>query len=82
MELLPLLYGNITQDTSMLGSAGTRVPGSAGETTESLEEKYGIRSLIMADGPAGIRLRQSYEVDRKTDSVYGVGVLGSLENGF
>lgn len=82
MELLPLLYGNITQDTSTLGSAGTRVPGSAGETTELLEEKFGIRSLIMADGPAGIRLRQSYEVDRKTDSVYGVGVLGSLENGF
>ena len=36
----------------------------------------------MADGPAGIRLRQSYEVDKATDTVYGVGVLGSLENGF
>ena len=81
-ELIPLLYGNITEGTSMLGSSGIRVPGSAGETTEALEEKYGIRSLIMADGPAGLRLRQSYEVDRETDSVYGVGVLGSLENGF
>lgn len=82
MELIPLLYGNITQGASMLGSAGIRVPGSAGETTEALEEKYGVESLIMADGPAGLRLRQSYEVDRKTDSVYGAGVLGSLENGF
>lgn len=81
-ELIPLLYGNITQRTSTLGSAGIRVPGSAGETTEALEEKYGLRSLIMADGPAGLRLRQSYEVDRQTDRVYGVGVLGSLENGF
>ena len=45
-------------------------------------EKYGIRSLIMADGPAGLRLRQSYQVDRETDSVYSTGVLGSLENGF
>ena len=36
----------------------------------------------MADGPAGLRLRQSYQVDRETDSVYGTGVLGSLENGF
>ena len=81
-ELIPLLYGNITQGTSTLGSSGIRVPGSAGETTETLEETYGIRSLIMADGPAGLRLRQSYEVDRETDSVYGVGVLGSLENGF
>ncbi len=81
-ELVPLLYGNITQGTSTLGSAGVRVPGSAGETTEELEEKYGIYSLIMADGPAGLRLRQSYDVDRKTDTVYGVSVLGSLENGF
>lgn len=81
-ELIPLLYGNITMGASTLGSAGIRVPGSAGETSEALEKKYGIPSLIMADGPAGIRLRQSYEVDRATDQVYGVGVLGSLENGY
>ena len=76
------MYGNITQGTSTLGSAGVRVPGSAGETTGALTEKYGIPSLIMADGPAGLRLQQSYEVDRQTDTVYSVGVLGSLENGF
>lgn len=81
-ELIPLLYGNITWETSTLGFAGTRVPGSAGETTKRLEEKYGMRSLIMADGPAGLRLRQSYEVDSKTDTIYEVGVLGALENGF
>ena len=81
-DLIPLLYGNITEGASTLGSAGIRVPGSAGETTEALEEKYRIRSLIMADGPAGLRLRQSYQVDKETDSVYGTGVLGSLENGF
>ena len=34
----------------------------------------------MADGPAGIRLRQWYEVDKETDSIYEMGVLGSLEN--
>ncbi len=81
-QLIPLLYGNITEGASTLGSAGIRVPGSAGETTEALEDTYGVRSLIMADGPAGIRLRQSYETDRQTDTVYGAGVLGSLENGF
>ena len=81
-DLIPLLYGNVTKGTSTLGSAGTRVPGSAGETSEELEKSAGIRSLIMADGPAGLRLRQCYQVDRKTDTVYGVGVLGTLENGF
>ncbi len=81
-ELIPLLYGNMTEGASTLGSAGVRVPGSAGETTEALEKVCGVPSLIMADGPAGIRLRQCYEVDKKTDTVYGAGVLGSLENGF
>ena len=81
-ELIPLLYGNITDDASMLGSAGIRVPGSAGETTEKLENSHGIFSLIMADGPAGLRLRQSYEVDRETDTVYSIGFLAGVENGF
>lgn len=51
-------------------------------SAEDYAMEYGIRSLIMADGPAGLRLRQSYQVDRETDSVYSTGVLGSLENGF
>ena len=81
-DLLRTLFGNITEGASNLGSSGKRVPGSAGETTEWLEQKYGYPSLIMADGPAGLRLRQSYETDRDSGEVYGVGVFGSLENGY
>ena len=36
----------------------------------------------MADGPAGIRLHQSYEVDADSGKVYGKSVLGALENGY
>ena len=81
-SLVPLLYGNITAGASTLGSAGVRVPGSAGETSEALEASRQIPSLIMADGPAGLRLRQCYQADRATGEVYSAGVLGSLENGF
>ena len=81
-SLVPLLYGNITAGASTLGSAGIRVPGSAGETSEALEASRQIPSLIKADGPAGLRLRQCYQADRATGEVYGAGVLGSLENGF
>lgn len=81
-ELVPMLYGNITQGASTLGSAGIRVPGSAGETSEALEVSRGVPSLIMADGPAGLRLRQSYQVDPADGGVIPTGVLGSLENGF
>ena len=79
-ELIPLLYGKISENISTLGAAGIRVPGSAGETSGALEE-CGVPSLVMADGPAGIRLRQWYQVNKETDSIYEMGVLGSLENG-
>lgn len=81
-ELISLLHGNIVEEAGVLGATGTNVPGSAGETTDVLEEKYGIRSLVMADGPAGLRLRQSYEVDQKSGTVSAVSVLAVLENGF
>ena len=76
------MYGNMSEIRSTLGASGIKVPGTAGETSEALLDQYGIPSLIMADGPAGIRLQQTYEVDREKDTVYGTGVLGSLENGY
>ena len=76
------MYGNMSEIRSTLGASGIKVPGTAGETSEALFDQYGIPSLIMADGPAGIRLQQTYEVDREKDTVYGTGVLGSLENGY
>lgn len=81
-ELIPLLYGKLSQEGGMLGAAGISIPGSAGETADMSDANDKNHSLVMADGPAGLRLRQSYAVDRKTDTVYGTGVLGSLENGF
>lgn len=80
-ELIPLLYGRITQGNSMLGSAGLHVPGSAGETIEITEGDKRF-CLVMADGPAGLRLQQSYETDKQTGMVYSAGLLASLENGF
>lgn len=81
-ELIPFLHGKITQETSQLGSAGITVPGSAGETFGIPEGDGKERVVVMADGPAGLRLQQCYETDRKTGKVYCNGVFGSLENGF
>lgn len=44
---------------SALGSAGVAVPGSAGETSSCALEQ-GIANMVLADGPAGLRLNQSY----------------------
>ena len=49
---------------SIIGNASKNVPGAAGESTDWLKNK-GFDSLVMADGPAGLRLSQQYAVDKK-----------------
>lgn len=49
---------------SIIGNASKNVPGAAGESTSLLQAK-GIAPLVMADGPAGLRLSQRYTVDKK-----------------
>lgn len=55
---------------SIVGNAGMKVAGAAGETT-SIFTKEGLPSLVMADGPAGLRLSRQYGVDE--DGIYAVG---------
>ena len=45
-----------------LGAAGISVPGSAGETHRCAIDK-GLASIVLADGPAGIRLMKYYHVN-------------------
>ncbi len=53
----------------VIGNASTTVAGAAGETTHQLES-LGTPTLVMADGPAGLRLSQSYKmVDGKAKAL-------------
>lgn len=45
----------------VIGNAASTVAGAAGETTHRLED-MGVPVLVMADGPAGIRLAPTYKV--------------------
>ena len=45
-----------------LGAAGISIPGSAGETHRCAIEK-GLASIVLADGPAGLRLMKYYHVN-------------------
>ena len=56
---------------SIIGNAGTKVAGTAGETTSLLEAK-GVPGLVMADGPAGLRMSRQYYIDKK-GRVQGTG---------
>ena len=81
-DLIPLLMGEFDMHASALGSAGQRVPGTAGETSRSLEELLHVPGISMADGPAGLRLTRSYLVERATGEALSVGIDANLENGF
>ncbi len=62
-ELAHLVCGRPKgKDASMLGIAAAAVPGGAGETTSILKEKYGLPNIVLADGPAGLRLNPCYYV--------------------
>ena len=56
---------------SVIGDAAVSVAGAAGETTGRFRDR-GLPSLVMADGPAGLRLAREYYTDEK-----GVHPLGS-----
>ncbi len=64
---------------SQLGSAGISVPGSAGQTSGCAKEE-GIAEIILADGPAGLRLNQSYTV--KEGEIIPLPIEGAFEKGF
>ena len=56
--------------TSVIGNAAQSVAGAAGETVGFLKEK-GVPPLVMADGPAGLRLSRQYTKDET--GVHGLG---------
>lgn len=73
-ELAYLCVGGFKDEgsNSFIGNAGMQVAGAAGETAGICRDK-GVPNLIMADGPAGLRLAREYGVDE--NGIY------SLDNG-
>ena len=63
-----------------IGEAGNAVPGAAGETV-SVPEK-GLPAMVLADGPAGLRMQKCYEIDPATGLIHRLGRFSSLLNRF
>lgn len=68
------------QKDSALGSAGISVPGSAAQTSSCALAGGNLAPIVLADGPAGLRLLQSYPV--VNGEIQPVPFEMSLEHGF
>lgn len=76
-ELVYMAVGRFSEQkgfASVIGNAGSHIAGAAGETTSKLVDK-GIAPLIMADGPAGLRLAKAYFEDEEGAHAVGTGPL-------
>ncbi len=69
-QLIELATGDISKaQGSNIGAAGNSVPGSAAETS-GCAIKQGLAGIVLADGPAGLRLNKTYQaVDGKPMSM-------------
>lgn len=66
IDELATLVNGMKKDKSdssapVIGAQANEVPGAAGETTTEFIDKYGIPNIVVADGPAGIRIKQEFE---------------------
>ena len=52
------------EDGTIVGSASYCVPGAAGDTSSVLKETRGVKNMILADGPAGLRLQRHFKTDK------------------
>jgi len=70
-ELATLTVGNAAirpdklGNKSVVGSASVQVPGAAGDTSAILADSRDILNLVLADGPAGLRLTQHFKATKK-----------------
>ncbi len=62
---------------SIVGNASSTVAGAAGETTSLLTEQ-GFAPIVMADGPAGVRISPEFYRDEK--GIHQVGNTGMPES--
>lgn len=77
-EMADLCVGTLRAKGSIVGNASYTVPGAAGDSSSVIKESRGIKNMILADGPAGLRLQPVFKTDKEGNLLPGGAVLGDL----
>ena len=84
-QLAELCVGNYDRgdlEDGMVFSASGAVPGAAAETIDKYVSSRKIPPIVMADGPAGLRLQPHFKATQKGDLLPGGGVFGYVDYPF
>ena len=83
-ELSELIVGNYIKEgfEDVVFSSAMNVPGAAAETTSQFERKRRIHPIVMADGPAGLRLQPHFKATKTGELLRGGETFGLINNPF
>ena len=80
-EMAEWCVGAARDSDSVIGAASKAVPGAAGETSMALAHR-GVRDMVNADGPAGLRLIPHFRTDAEGRLLPGGTAMGGVEESF
>lgn len=82
-EMAQFCVGTLRADGgTIVGNASYTVPGAAGDTSSVCRESRGIKNMILADGPAGLRLQPHFKTTKDGTLLPGGEVIGDAYTPF
>ena len=76
-EMADMCVGTLRAgEVNVVGKASYTVPGAAGDILSSLKVSRGIKNMILADGPAGLRLQPHFKTTKEGKLLPGGSVMG------
>ncbi len=78
-EMADLCVGIARDEESVIGMGAKSVPGAAGDTSVLLNKSRDVRSMVNADGPAGLRLTPHFRTDAKGNVLPGGETFGDMK---
>lgn len=71
---------SVLGEDNIIGNSSNAVPGAAGDTSSILIDDRKVKNLILADGPAGLRLQPHYKTTKDGQLLPGgAGMGGEFE---